>query len=110
MNAQQLALCVALLCTSRLRSERSFKDLDYGTLNSRTVGLDGPYAIISNAKELYGIEEVEQKNIKCTAAIARITDRASLVEDNQRPQVIISGEIHGDERVVRLVHDIFVQS
>ena len=41
-----------------------------------------------------------QGNDKCSPTIIRISDRRSLVEDYQRPQVIISGAIHGDERVV----------
>lgn len=105
MNAQ-LALFVALLCASPMSSERYFKDLDHSILNSRTTALEGPYAVISNAKDLYGIDDVEQNGFKCTATIGRISDRATLVKDNQRPQVVISGEIHGDERVVSLMCSI----
>ena len=100
----QIAALLSLFLSLLTRSTPVvFKDLEYADLNSKTYALDGPYGIISDAKNLYEIGEVEQNGVKCTSVIARVTDRATLNNDVQRPQVIISGEIHGDERVVRVI-------
>lgn len=78
-----------------------FRDLDSKELNTRINLLESPYALVSTAKEAYGLDETSETDVKCSPLLVRITDRASLLNDVERPQVIISGEIHGDERVVR---------
>ena len=78
-----------------------FRDLDSKELNARINLLDSPFALVSTSKEAYGLDETSDIDLKCSPLLVRITDRASLLNDVERPQVIISGEIHGDERVVR---------
>ena len=82
-----------------------FRDLDIKELNARINLLESPFALVSTAKEAYGLEEATDADLKCSPLLVRITDRASLLNDVERPQVIISGEIHGDERVVRCVYE-----
>jgi hypothetical protein len=41
-----------------------------------------------------------QGDAKCSPTVIRITHRTTLAADRQRPQIIISGAIHGNERVV----------
>lgn len=41
-----------------------------------------------------------QRSGTCSASIVRITDFSNWGEDSHRPQILFSGEIHGDERVV----------
>ena len=77
-----------------------FTDLSLTDLNAGTVALESPYALVASAKEAYGMAEVHDGDVTCSPLLVRITDRASLQADVQRPQVILSGEIHGDERVV----------
>ena len=43
-----------------------------------------------------------QGPLKCSPIVIRISDRRFLAEDVLRPQVIISGAIHGNERVVSI--------
>lgn len=78
-----------------------FSDLSLKDLNAGTVALESPFAMVASAKEAYGLAEVHDGDVTCSPLLARITDWASLQADVQRPQVILSGEIHGDERVVR---------
>ena len=81
-----------------------FRDLDSKELNTRINLLESPFALVSTSKEAYGLDETSDVDLKCSPLLVRITDRASLLNDVERPQVIISGEIHGDERVVRYVN------
>ncbi len=99
-------LSMALLvswCVQCITVQHSFlfKDLDSKELNAAIEMLESPFSMVSTAKEAYGMAEVHDEDVKCSPFIVRVTDRASLLTDVQRPQVIISGEIHGDERVVR---------
>jgi hypothetical protein len=41
-----------------------------------------------------------QGELTCSPHIARISEMRSIKGDATRPQVLVSGEIHGDERVV----------
>ena len=84
-----------------------FKDMDSKELNTAIQMLESPFSMVSTAKEAYGMAEVHDEDVKCSPYIIRVTDRTTLLTDVQRPQVIISGEIHGDERVVRLSLHVF---
>ena len=77
-----------------------FKDYGYDELTKKSLDLHGQYAISKTANELLNIKNAELGNAKCSPVIIRVTHVASYESDNQRPQLIISGEIHGDERVV----------
>lgn len=100
-----VVLCMLLVswcvhCTT-VQHSLVFKDMDSKELNTAIQALESPFSMVSTAKEAYGMAEVHDEDIKCSPFIIRVTDRTSLLTDVQRPQVIISGEIHGDERVVR---------
>jgi hypothetical protein len=109
-----------------------FLDFPYEDLLSRALALRGSFASVSSAKELLGLEVIKsvrasqcrseyyyifgyhrhwghslhanlfQGARECSPSIIRVSHAASLQSDVSRPQVLISGEIHGDERVVRL--------
>jgi hypothetical protein len=93
-----VSLLLILLCLSSYHSV-SFHDLTYHEMNARVYALNSSVAMIASTKELYGLPEVTEGNIKCSPLIIRITDKESLSNDFLRPQVIISGAIHGNERV-----------
>jgi hypothetical protein len=81
-------------------SSSPFRDLNYAELASRLTALNGSFAHVSSAKDSFGIEEIQDGNDKCSPIVLRVSDLSSLSIDINRPQVLISGEIHGDERVV----------
>ncbi len=101
-----------------------FADTSYELLQNESLLLSGPFASVKTAEELYGLKRSKEViavvflscffhcsqsyilllNLKngfdCSPEVIRISDQASLEEDETRPQILISGEIHGDERVV----------
>ena len=81
-------------------SSSPFRDLNYAELTSRLTALNGSFAHVSSAKDSFGIEEIQDGNDKCSPIVVRVSDLYSLSNDINRPQILISGEIHGDERVV----------
>lgn len=54
------------------------------------------------AQELFEIRPSGSGSSTCSPLVMSITDLGTILSDVQRPQVYISGEIHGDERVVRI--------
>lgn len=92
-------LFVILLILAQPLNAISFKDLSYGELNIELNALNGSFAMVSTAEESYDLPQAKEGNIKCSPTIVRVTDRETLSEDVLRPQIIISGAIHGDERV-----------
>ena len=69
-------------------------DLAYDELQEQFSLLNGKFANIKNANELYSLPIKE-----CSPLVASITYNRFQNIDEGRPQVLISGEIHGDERV-----------
>ena len=51
----QVALTVVLVCIASRVQSYSFADLSYEALNLAITSLDGNYAAVDNAKDLYGI-------------------------------------------------------
>ncbi len=89
-------------------------------MERRILDMRGSFAQVHSASDLYGVPAAQQAipyipliadygdidilliqdGVHCSPQILRVSEVASLAEDAQRPQIYISGEIHGDERVV----------
>ena len=69
-------------------------DLTYDELQSQFSLLNGKFASVNNANALYSLPIKE-----CSPLVASITYNQFQNRDEGRPQLLISGEIHGDERV-----------
>ena len=90
----------ALILILPLNIAVQIRDSSFEEMNTRTYGLSGDYAQVNSANELLGTEISQGRNgFTCTPAIARVSHLASLSTDVERPQVLVSGEIHGDERI-----------
>lgn len=111
-----------LLCTEGY----PYSDLSFTSISTTVTSLQSSYASVSTANEKFGhpiVQEVrrngmrtlvnprshclrltltQQSGLSCSPHIVSITHLSSVKDDASRPQVLISGEIHGDERVVRL--------
>lgn len=98
-----MSLLILLLAILSLVLGVTFTDMPYEELQRRAHELNGAYASSKTAKEWYGIEAAKTKDngrdVECSPYIVRVSDIGSIEADIQRPQTIISGEIHGDERV-----------
>ena len=90
----------ALILILPLNIAVQMRDSSFEEMNTRTYGLSGDYAQVNSANELLGTEISQGRNgFTCSPAIARVSHLASLSTDVERPQVLLSGEIHGDERI-----------
>lgn len=111
------ALVIALIhalsigCASDVgsMSHEPYRDLSFEEVNSRLAALRGAFAAVETASDLYHVRNASKVSkdrtiLTCSPLIARITDVGSVLADFARPQVFISGEIHGDERVVSIVY------
>lgn len=76
-----------------------FKDYSFAELEIFAKSLNGPFALTTPASVLLGTNVATSGESKCSPSIVRVTHRESLLGDVQRPQLLLSGEIHGDERV-----------
>ena len=80
-----------------------YHDTSYEVIQQRSSDLNGPFAKAIAANLLLGIPPATPKGIlggtSCSPNVIRVTDIGSIVKDRERPQIFISGEIHGDERV-----------
>lgn len=76
-----------------------FVDYTYDQIEKFAAALNGPYAHVTSAASLLGTNKATSGGQSCTPSIVRVTHRESLSSDVQRPQLLLSGEIHGDERV-----------
>jgi hypothetical protein len=92
-------ILIAILVLAQSFNAIPLKDLNYSKLNLEMNALNSSFAMVSTAEELYDLPQAKEGNIKCSPIIIRVTDRETLSEDFLRPQIIISGAIHGDERV-----------
>jgi hypothetical protein len=75
-----------------------FQDLSYEILIDKSKSINGSFAIVKSAHDLYGLQVTKNNFYICSPLILRISYQT--IDSNQRPQVLLSGEIHGDERVV----------
>jgi predicted deacylase len=72
----------------------------YEEINALSLDLRGSFAEVGPASEVLSVKAaVHRDGTTCSPMIIRVTHRDSLAKDKQRPQVFISGEIHGNERV-----------
>ena len=70
-------------------------------INRRAEALRGPFARVETAESWLGVPAAREGGATCSPVVIRVSHLASLEPDKQRPQVFISGEIHGDEKIVR---------
>jgi hypothetical protein len=89
-----LILTILSICYSNI----TFQDLSYNEIKRRSESLKGLYSSYGEAKDIYGILP-PQSDEMCSPGILRVSHTTSLSYDYQRPQIFLSGEIHGDERV-----------
>lgn len=90
-------------------SHEPYRDLSFEEVNSRLAALRGAFAAVETANDMFHVRNASKVSkdrtiLTCSPLIARITDVRSVLADFTRPQVFISGEIHGDERVVSIVY------
>eukprot|EP01041_Mallomonas_annulata_P006251 gene6251-12656_t len=71
----------------------------YSELNSHSNDLQGKFAEVESANTLWHVGFAEDQHDTCSPIVIQVTHLESLEQDTQRPQILISGEIHGDERV-----------
>ncbi len=76
----------------------------YTKVTNRSVALNGTvFAFVTDAHSLYNLPPARHETITCSPHIINVTynrDRPfDLQTDLERPQVLISCEVHGDERV-----------
>ncbi len=90
----------------RIYAIESLKDLKYEDVEKELLNLQGSFAKMHKAKDLFSdyIKSSYDKNnfgetIECSPSIGVLTHLSSIENDIERPQVVISGEIHGDERI-----------
>lgn len=90
----------------RINAIESLKDLKYEDLEKQLINLQGSFAKMYKAKDLFSdyIKSSYEKNskgdtVECSPSIGILTHLSSIENDIERPQVVISGEIHGDERI-----------
>ena len=76
-----------------------FVDYSYDELEKLAASLSGGYAHVTSASALLGTSRAQSGATTCSPSVIRVTHRESLWGDVQRPQLLLSGEIHGDERV-----------
>ena len=103
MMEMMIGIVLLLFVVSLSASGVKFTDIKYEDIQKRSFELDGLYASSKTAKELYAIDAAKTNDkgnqVECSPYIIRVTDIGSIEQDVQRPQTVISGEIHGDERV-----------
>ena len=80
----------------------SFKlaDFDLNEIDTALHGLKGKFANVTTATLLFGIPPSTGNVATCSPVIARVSSIDTLHNDVSRPQILLSGAIHGDERVV----------
>lgn len=89
-----------VICLLRLSvSWAVFPDVSFNEVNERMAKLSPIYSSVKSAHDLYLIDYAREGKEFCSPMIARISHMATLDADLSRPQALISGEIHGDERI-----------
>lgn len=104
--APRQALLALALCALALRAScAAFTYLPYRGITERLLSLAEKYPGIiklDTAHDRFGLPKVgrcspEATTDNCETWIVTLTDHASLAADPGRPQLIVSGEVHGDE-------------
>lgn len=75
------------------------KELSYKELLQISLHLQSSFASVHTAEDLYKLNPAKLQDTSCSPVIIKIGPTGDLA-DIQSPQLLISGEIHGDERVV----------
>lgn len=78
-----------------------FRYMSYEEINEAALELhDGKYAQVQTAESYLSVKAARDSDgSTCSPFVIRVSHIASLDADKQRPQMFISGEIHGDEKV-----------
>lgn len=98
-NRVAFVLCLFPVLLSGLLG-RVFHDLTYEDIESASKDIDSDYALVKSPHDLYGLPYAHSKDgFQCSPSIIRVSHLKTLGKDLKRPQILISGEIHGDERV-----------
>lgn len=94
-----LLLCGFLL--PNMVPAKPFRDRTLESLNGEISKLSSSFAHIKDAESLLGVKKAREprSGFECSPLIARVSHIDSLLTDVERPQVLLSGEIHGDERI-----------
>ena len=95
----RVAACALVCILTSFVCSMTFNDLPYEEIQRRAAELAGQYALAQSAHEMYGITPASVKGSTCSPNIIRVSHVKSLPADSERPQIVVSGEIHGDERV-----------
>lgn len=77
----------------------SMKDLPYEVIVEKSIRLRSSLSSVQTAEDLYQLAPAKFEDTTCSPEIVKIGPTGDLA-DMQSPQLLISGEIHGDERVV----------
>lgn len=79
----------------------NFQFLSFEEIQKAALELKGQYAKVESAEEMFGVRAARdsKSGLSCSPLIIRVSHIGSLDSDQQRPQVFISGEIHGDEKI-----------
>ena len=94
--------------TGRLTSMVAYSDISYASCSSELLRLarERPdLASLSTTQALYGLPtagecgDASGNRAPCQNFILEITNRTSLAADRDRPEILISGALHGDERI-----------
>ena len=111
------SLLLPLLLLLRLTASTDpflLRDLSYEGIEALSESLSGRFASSSSALIQYKLPEAVSKHHlrfheqtgkgnsedrRCSPIILRVSDTSTLFKDTGRPQVLISGEVHGNERV-----------
>jgi len=103
VNMLWVAYTMGLLLLVPVALSLNFKDMTFAEMREATTELQGSFAEVTEASKLLHVPVVSwtdgSKPAECSPPIARITNLQTLHTDEERPQVLISGEIHGNERV-----------
>ena len=112
-----LLLLLLLLVILEVVIPYKLNDLSLEDLKGQASSLQGRFALSSTAQLLYHLpESVSKHNLRfqkagvtgvegakrdnrCSPIVLRLSDTSTLFKDPTRPQVLISGEVHGNERV-----------
>eukprot|EP00605_Chrysophyceae_sp_TOSAG23-4_P001873 GSChrysophyteH1.ASY1.ANO1.2067.1 assembled CDS len=96
-------LSCILLFSACVVSGYNFEDVPYDDMRKGAYEMSGSFATVKDAYDYLSVKPVEYtkggKSKKCSPFLLRVTNTQTLSEDTHRPQVLLSGEIHGNERV-----------
>mmetsp|Transcript_16830 Transcript_16830/g.25306 ORF Transcript_16830/g.25306 Transcript_16830/m.25306 type:complete len:638 (-) Transcript_16830:128-2041(-) len=97
LSLSSLLITVFLSSSYNHINAKEFRDLSLHDINKLLYKLQGPHAAIHSTHEAL---HIHLKHTVCVPLMMRITHIQSLdTYTTQRPQIVVSGEIHGDERV-----------